>query len=204
MESSHIKKIDKDYMNHIGLTKEQIDKVEKLINYAIKEKLYTHTMIPYHHLDHIERTLIYALWIANKQSLSLTNDNILLYAALFHDAARSKGASNQTHGIKGAQIAKEKLNGILDNKTIEAIGLLIETHASKNDNVSFKNTNFSLEEQNYIQKLSNVLKDADALDRNRIKLFPFLKCNIKYLRFDESKAILSETDVFLKKYKKYK
>lgn len=51
-----------------------------------------------------------------------------------------------------------------------------------------------------MQELSNIVKDADALDRNRIKLFPFSKCNPDYLRFEESKEIYQDADILFKEY----
>ena len=55
-----------------------------------------------------------------------------------------------------------------------------------------------------IQILSNILKDADALDRNRIKVFKFAQCNPNYLRTNEAKEIYYISNIFLKKYKKTK
>lgn len=202
-EKSYIKYIDYKYLNSIGFSKTQIDKVEKLINRAIKEKLYSKIKVPYHNLKHIERVVIYAIWILNekeKNKEQIEDYEILLLAALYHDCARGS-SSNKMHGIIGAKIAKDKLKKALDNKTVNSICLLIETHASNKDIVNFKNYNYTENEKKNIQILSNILKDADALDRNRIKLFPFAWCNVNKLRTSEAKVIYNSSNQFYHKYK---
>lgn len=104
------------------------------------------------------------------------------------------------HGIISAQISREKLKNDFDDKSLQAIELLIETHARQEDLIDFKNYDFSNTERENLQILSNILKDADALDRNRIKLFKFAQCNPNYLRMKEGKEIYNMSYVFLKEY----
>lgn len=206
MEKSYIKKINKDYLNKTGIKDEQIDLIYNLVNSGIKEKLYTNNHFPYHDIKHIEKVLCYCLWIINEKHSNgetINNQNILLYSALYHDCGRSLLVSNKKHGIISAKIAREKLKNSFDEKTTNTIELLIETHASTNDIVDFKNYNYTNDEKNNIQILSNILKDADALDRNRIKLFKSAQCNPKYLRTNEAKKIYIMSDDFLKAYNKY-
>lgn len=143
MERSYIKNINSDFINSIGLTDENVQKIYSLINYAILEKLYTHSKVIYHNLEHIEKTLIYAYWIVSRKKFLLKNEDILLYSLLYHDAGRVKICSNKMHGIKGAEIARLKLKDIFDAKQLEAISLLIINHASKSDIILFKNELFT-------------------------------------------------------------
>lgn len=200
MRKNNIKNIDVDYLTEIGFTEEQINIVFDLINRGIKEKLYTKYFIPYHSLEHIIRVICYSIWILNKKASNgekLKNKELLLYSALYHDCGRSLIVFNKTHGIISARIAKEKLKKDYDDKELNIIEILIETHAKTTDNVDFKNYDFSENERKNIQELSNILKDADALDRNRIKLFKFAQCNPKYLRTDEAKEIYYMSNLFL-------
>lgn len=207
MEKSNIKNIDINYLNSIGFKKNQINLIYDLINKSIKEQLYTKIHFPYHNLEHIERVLCYCVWILNMKIAKgeiLKYTDILLYSALYHDCGRSLFVSNKKHGIVGAEIAKKKIKNIFNKKDLKIIELLIETHAKSNNNVDFKNYRFSKEEKENIQILSDILKDADALDRNRIKLFKFAQCNPKYLRTDEAKKIYYDSAIFLKEYEKAK
>lgn len=207
MEKSYIKKIDKNYLNSIDFKKEQINQIYNLINQSIREKLYTKIHFPYHNLEHIERVLCYCIWILNEKGKNneiLENTDTLLYSALYHDCGRSWFVSNKKHGIAGANIAKEKLKNKFSEKELKIIELLIETHAKKEDIVDFKNYNFNKDEKKNIQILSNILKDADALDRNRIKILKFAQCNPNYLRTKEAKKIYCNSAVFLENYEKAK
>lgn len=204
MERNYIKFINANYLRKLGFSKKQIDKVEELFHHGIQEKLYTKSRVPYHNMKHIEKVIMYAIWILNKKAKKeefLEDQDILLWAALYHDCGRSFKAPGKKHGIVGAEIAKNKLKSILEDKTINSICLLIETHANASDEVDFKNYNYKKKEKKNIQLLSNILKDADALDRNRIELFPFAKCDINRLRTVEAKDIYYQSDLFYKKYK---
>ncbi len=201
MEKSNIKNMNINYLISIGFKKDQIDLIYDLINRGIKEKLYTKNHFPYHNIEHVEKVLCYCIWILNKIQ---NNIDILLYSALYHDCGRKLTVSNKMHGIVGAKIAKEKLKKAFNNKDLNSIELLIENHAKPNDTVDFKNYKFAESEKENIQILSNILKDADALDRNRIKTFKFAQCNPNYLRTNEAKEIYHISDIFLEKYEEAK
>lgn len=207
MEKSIIKNIDINYLNSLGFKKDQISLINDLIDKVIEDQIYTKNHVPYHNIRHIERVLCYCIWILNMKISKgnfLENTDILLYAALYHDCGRSLIVSNKKHGIVGAKIAKEKLKNDFNKKDLNAIELLIETHAKPNDVIDFKNYKFTKSDKENIQILSNILKDADALDRNRIKLFKFAECNPNYLRTSEAKEIYHSSNLFLKKYEEAK
>ncbi len=203
MKESNITNMNIDYLIKIGFDDKQIDLINDLVNRVIKEKLYINSHVPYHNIGHIERVLCYSVWILNmkKRNGEILNDTeILLYAALYHDCGRSLTVSNKMHGIKGAQKVSEYLKNDFDDKILKAIQLLIETHAKKTDAVDFQAFNYTDDEKRNIQALSDILKDADALDRNRIKLFKFAQCKPEYLRTQEAKKIYSLSNIFLSQY----
>jgi len=207
MEKSNIKNIDITYLNSIGFKQNQIHLINDLISRAIQEKLYTNIHVPYHNIEHIERVLCYCIWILNMKASTkenLENIEILLYSALYHDCGRNLFTTNKMHGVVGARLMREKLKDDFSEKDLNKIALLIETHAKPDDAIDFKNVQFKGCEKKNIQILSNILKDADALDRNRIKLFKFAQCNPNYLRTEEAKEIYKVSHIFLEEYEKAK
>lgn len=205
MKISNIKNVDRNYLDRIGFKENQISLIYDLIGKVIG--IYSKIHYPYHNIEHIERVVCYCVWIMNKKISNgevIENSEVLLNAALYHDCGRNLTVSNKTHGIVGAQIAKDILKDNFNNKELSMIELLIETHAQSNDKVDFKNYEFTEMEKENIQYLSNILKDADALDRNRTKLFKFAQCNPVYLRTNEAKEIFDVSYAFLRKYEEAK
>lgn len=203
MEKSYIKGMELKYLYDIGINKNQIDLVVDLVKEGIDKKLYTNSTIPYHSLTHAERVIIYSLWISNtleQNGSIIDNQDLLLKAALYHDCGRTWNPFAENHGISGAKKARILLKDELDEKSLNIIELLIETHAQKENKVNFKNYEFNNQEKENIQLLSDILKDADALDRNRIKLFTFAQCKEEYLRTSVAKEIYLKSDEFYTKY----
>lgn len=203
MEKSYIKKMELKYLYSIDINKNEIDEIYKLVKEGIEKKLYSKSLIPYHNIYHIERVLIYCYWITNlieKEGFKLENKEYLFKAALYHDCGRSLNPFRENHGIVGAKKACELLANEYDEKGLKVLELLIETHALKDDIVDYKGYSFTHQEKMNIQMLSNILKDADALDRNRIKLFSFAQCKVEYLRTKEAKEIYLKSDELYNKY----
>ena len=205
MEKSYIERMELQYLYSIGINKNEIEGIYKYTNDGINRHLYSHSMIPYHNINHIERVLTYCLWLSNaleKNNYPIENKNLLLTAALYHDCGRTLNIFAENHGLRGAKKAKELLHDEFDEKSLNIIEILIETHAIKSDIVDYKNYNFTHKEKANIQLLSNILKGADALDRNRIKLFSFAQCKPQYLRTKEAKEIYLQSNEFYNKYMK--
>lgn len=203
MEKSYIKKMELKYLYSLNINKKEIDQIYELVNEGIKRKLYSNSFIPYHNIYHIERVLIYCFWIINlleKEGFKIDNKEYLFKAALYHDCGRSLNPFAENHGIRGAKRMKELLANEYDEKGLKVLELLIETHAIKDDIVDYKGYPFTHQEKMNIQMLSNILKDADALDRNRIKLFSFAQCKVEYLRTREAKDIYDKSSELYNKY----
>ncbi len=204
-EKSFIPLMNQEYLNSLGLSPRQITNLEELSKRAINENLYTNPPDFQHDLKHVERVMLYAQLIANKmqkQGLNV-NENKLLMAALYHDIGKTIGASNKEHGKVGMLEFKKKMQGKIDNVTLEQLSLIIGNHSEENNKLDFQNTNLNLEEQEEAQLLCNILKDADALDRNRLNYPPPIgNCDINYLRTDAAKEILPLTDNLLLEYQK--
>ena len=163
-EQSYIEKFTDEMLYKYGLNLNDKEFVKYLVDRAINEKLYTSTNDYQHNLMHTEKVITYTLMIINKMNNSLINKKLLLYAALYHDIGKTIGASNQEHGLVGVTEFRKMMKYKLDSKELEIISLLIFQHAEESDIINFSNDDFSKEEQKSIQFMSNILKDADALD----------------------------------------
>ena len=206
MEKSYIGLMNENYLKEIGFTKEDITRITTYIQTGIEKHLYTDTKDFNHDIKHIERVLAYVEWILKEKKNhgeTLEQENLLRVVALYHDIGKTIGAEEKSHGIIGAKKAKEKLEPELSPKELEIVSLLIETHASHEDTIEFKNDFFTAEEKRNIQALSDILKDADALDRNRINYpAPLGGCDETKLRTKEAREVLSKSNTFLKEYNK--
>ena len=200
-EQSYIEKFTDEMISKYGLNSRDKDIISFLVKKSIDEKLYTDTKDYQHNLKHIERVIAYTRMIINKINNPLINEEILMYAALYHDIGKTKGASNQEHGLVGAAEFKKMMQGKLNDKAIEIISLLIYQHASESDLINFENSNYSEEEKKTIQLMSDILKDADALDRNRLNFpAPIGTCDVNRLRTDEAKEVFKLTDSLYQDY----
>ena len=142
-EQSYIEKFTDEMISKYGLNSRDKDIISFLVKKSIDEKLYTDTKDYQHNLKHIERVIAYTRMIINKINNPLINEEILMYAALYHDIGKTKGASNQEHGLVGAAEFKKMMQGKLNDKAIEIISLLIYQHASESDLINFENSNYS-------------------------------------------------------------
>lgn len=190
-EQGYIEKFSDDMLLKYGLSSNDRNIIKYLTDKAISEKLYTNTKDFQHNLKHVERVITYARMIMNNINLTI-NEEILMYAALYHDIGKTLGASNQEHGKIGSDEFEKMMKGKIDDKKIDIISKLIFQHAIEEDKIDFSNSNYTIEEQMQIQLMSDILKDADALDRNRLNYpAPIGACDINKLRTPEAKKILS-------------
>ena len=201
-EQGYIEKFSDDMLRKYGLSSNDRNVIKYLTDKAISEKLYTDTLDYQHNLKHVERVIAYARMIMNKIN-STINEEILMYAALYHDIGKTLGASNQEHGLVGSEEFKKMMKGIFDDKKIDIISKLIFQHALEEDKIDFTDYGYSIAEQQEIQLMSDILKDADALDRNRLNQpAPIGTCDEKKLRTKEAKQILKISDSFYEDYSK--
>ena len=192
-------------MYNLGFLPEQLNFISELVKKGIQEKLYINTKDFKHDLKHIERVLIYVQWILNEKKKNgevIENLELLFNATLYHDIGKTIGATNEEHGKIGSQEVYKYLENTLDEKSMKIVSSLIKTHASENEIVELSGE-FSEEEKRKIQELSDILKDADALDRNRLNYPVHMGvCDENKLRTKEARKILKFSDQFLEEYNK--
>ena len=192
MEKNYISKMNQDMLLNIGLTKNDIINIENFINIAIQNNLYTNTPNFQYDLKHIERVLIYCSLITNK--MRSNGENIdstpLMIAALYHDIDKNSKINKQE--------LWQRTNDILDEKTVHIIQSIIGANSNETGEV---NINLSPDEKYIIQKMADILNDADALDINRLNYPPPIgTCNIEQLKTKEAKEIYKFTDLVYYQY----
>ena len=200
-EQGYIENFSDEMLSKYSLTSRDKDVIKFLVDKSISDGLYTDTKDYQHNLKHIERVIAYTRMIMNKINSIAINEEILMYAALYHDIGKTIGVSNQEHGLVGSEEFRKMMKGKMDDKKIDIISKLIFQHASEEDKIDFTNSNYTISEQHEIQLMSDILKDADALDRNRLNYpAPIGTCDKNKLRTSEAKEVLLLTDSFYHDY----
>lgn len=136
-----------------------------------------------HKISHIQKVLLFSQIIAQNEGLNSNELKILLASAAFHDCGRKKDRDNGKHGLASAEIAGEYLRKNTKNQygiEPEEIGIVqvaIEYHVIEEDFQGQVNETklkelchkYNVSERKYedVKHISEILKDADALDRTR-------------------------------------
>ena len=156
---------------------------------------------------HVARVLYLSLVIADKEEIH--DQHIrkkLAIAAILHDCGRKTDASEPDHGRKSAELAErlcEKNPQILDmefsEKEVEIIYTLIKYHSLPDELGIYEIENFLPEQKELAMHLFQILKDADGLDRVRLKGTTG-ETNLLYLRLASSKTLLPLSERMYKEH----
>lgn len=154
-----------------------------------------------HSIEHIEKVMLFSLMLAKNEGLDDKDIKALLAAAAFHDSYRAGNDGYGEHAIGSAKKAKEYFESNLDNsygvdaKDIPLIQVAIAYHEYEEKikgKVDRTQISKLCEEYGYkgdferVVQISTILKDADALDRERFGTRG--KLNPEYLRTDSAKS----------------
>lgn len=154
-----------------------------------------------HSIEHIEKVMLFSLMLAKNEGLDDKDIKTLLAAAAFHDSYRAGNDGYGEHAIGSAKKAKEYFENNLDNsydvdaKDIPLIQVAIAYHEYEEKikgKVNRAQISKLCEEYGYkgdfekVVQISTILKDADALDRERFGTRG--KLNSEYLRTDSAKS----------------
>lgn len=158
----------------------QFSKVLEAISNSNIYKTYTPELSNQHKISHIQKVLLFSQIIAQNEKLDQNEIKILLASAAFHDCGRKKDRDNGEHGLVSAKIAGEYFRKNIKNLygiKLEEIGIVqvaIEYHVVKEELLGQVNEiklkeichKYNVEYEN-VKRISEILKDADALDRAR-------------------------------------
>ena len=137
-----------------------------------------------HGIGHVQRVMLYAMYLGRQLNLSDSDMDILICATKYHDVGIDNG--HYGHGRVSAQKLLNILHGKLPQSDLNKIAAIIECHEIDDDkhefNKIFKRYKIPKKEREQILRLLYILKDADALDRTRFRN----NLNTDYLRNRES------------------
>ena len=127
-----------------------------------------------HDQNHLLRVLILCIFLAEHYNIKKTYRKYLYNAAMFHDIGRINQDEDVEHGLLSYQ-ALCKYDKKYESSLLKR---LMEYHCKDDDLTIFTDDE---------QILYKILKDADALDRQR---FGLRELDESYLRLDFSKELL--------------
>lgn len=128
-----------------------------------------------HGIDHAERVLTFASYIGLKSDLSAREMSILIESSKWHDCGRVLVANDTEHAIKSAAKIKDLIGERYSIRDIDMIKAAIELHEIDEGKCNYDEVfnsvcnKYSIDasDKNSLRVISDILKDADALDRLR-------------------------------------
>ena len=146
-------------------------------------KTYTPELSNQHKISHIQKVLLFSQIIAQNEKLDQNEIKILLASAAFHDCGRKKDRDNGEHGLASAKITGEYFRKNIKNpygikpEEIGIVQVAIEYHVTKEEFLGQVNEiklkeicrKYDVNDKEFenVKQISEILKDADALDRTR-------------------------------------
>jgi len=135
------------------------------------QKLYN----DYNNLDHSERVLLFATYIAIAENVTPRGIQVLIDSAKLHDVGKTSFVSDLSHGQKGADLIKKyNLTNFEKNNDFMAVLALVDAHSAYDKNVEGILNKYEIDLTNYekVKKLCYILKDAELLDKVRVFNLP--------------------------------
>lgn len=160
----------------------------------------------HHSIDHVDKVILFAGLLAKNEGLDEKTTNLLITASAFHDSGRKTlgtkvSDQNIYHAEKSAEVAKELLEKNPENKfevnneDIKIIQVAIHYHEHEEANIGKTDKGmikelcdkYGVKQEDFetTLKVSELLKDADALDRTRFTKNG--KLDTRYLKSENAK-----------------
>lgn len=154
-----------------------------------------------HSIEHIEKVMLFSQVLAQNEGLSAEDTKVLLAAAAFHDSSRNGNEHQVEHAEEGAKTAGEYFSDEnnpfgVKKEDVPIIQVAIEYHEFNENPRGILNIEklrelcdkHGVAEEDFGRavKTSELLKDADALDRTRFAERGGL--DTRYLRSDTAKS----------------
>ncbi len=122
-----------------------------------------------HGVRHTQRVLLLSLIIAYLERYSDADRNLLGLASIYHDIGRVDDGYDPDHGLASyAKLIQAELPGS-DDKERETLRFIIENHAIPDYRARQKMDQYKLSDEGRTWRLFTAFKDADGLDRVRLK-----------------------------------
>lgn len=122
-----------------------------------------------HGENHTKRVLFHSLILAEMEELPPEWRPLLKKIALYHDIGRVNDGVDDDHGVRGYEkVVELNLLKKFTNEDKETIRYVIENHCLDDDKV-IEIAKYETKDEEKAKTLLEILKDADALDRVRLK-----------------------------------
>ena len=139
-----------------------------------------------HGIEHAYKVLLITQELGKLEKLSVNQQELLEFCAIFHDIGRVNDYADSTHGIRSIYKLKQNQFFGLTKFDNELTKYIIENHCIT-DNIAFHNiNNYDFDENEEALYLLKIFKDADNLDRFRIGDF-----DPSYLRMLNSHKLIA-------------
>jgi hypothetical protein len=120
------------------------------------------------------------------EKFSVEDRDLFCLAALYHDIGRINDGYDPDHGIASYdKLIKEKMMELSDQPEHEILKFLIQNHAIPDQSAYKKLNYYELSDVDRTLRLYDAFKDADGLDRVRIR-----DLNPEYLRTNSAHRLL--------------
>ncbi|MFA5603676.1 MAG: HD domain-containing protein [Bacilli bacterium] len=185
-----IVKSDYNIVNkYIDLTIEEQQKITEILSSIKTNYLYDSKI---HGLYHSEKVFLFAYIIAKAENLNPVDLQIITDAALYHDIGRINDCEDTLHGLCSANRVGNVINNDIykDKENLNILKAIIDGHSVNDSRRDCFIEDYEIKESDRYYKLYNILKDADALDRNRFYSYNDCFLDERYLRTDMSKKLI--------------
>ncbi len=157
------------------------DHFQKVVEEINQTDYYTNQKA--HSIEHIEKVMLFSQILAQNEGMSEKDTRLLLAAGAFHDSSRNGEDGNVEHAREGATTAREYFENHPGNpygvkqEDIPILQVAIAYHEYNEpiqgkvdrDKLAELCREYGVSEEDYsrTEKIAELLKDADALDRER-------------------------------------
>ncbi|MEN6325517.1 MAG: HD domain-containing protein [Syntrophomonas sp.] len=139
-----------------------------------------------HALGHTKRVLLLSLIICFLENFNKRDQAILGFASIYHDIGRKNDGYDPDHGLASySKLVNEQLIKLDDFHENEILKFLIQNHAIPDQSAYKKINRYNLMNVERTLKLYDAFKDADGLDRVRLK-----DLNPEYLRTGSAQRLI--------------
>lgn len=140
---------------------------------------------------HVERVMLLGAIIAMQQGFSPRETELLLIACSYHDIGRVDDHYDAEHGRRSADMLLKIPLPELSAAELRCIRAAVATHSTHDQLIASFEEEYRVaeEERALCRLLCRGLKDADNLDRVRIR-----DLDVRHLRFPESRRMAAEAE----------
>jgi len=156
-----------------------------------------------HGAGHIERVMLLGAMIAQALSLSMHESRMLLLCCSYHDIGRSNDWYDEEHGnVSAKKLMAPQLKRRFSGYSTEDFTIIqaaITAHSKRDKDMESVAQSYGITAgcMDRFLRIARCLKDADNLDRVRIK-----DLDTKHLRHSESVGMVSDAKWIFEQYRK--